>query len=453
MITRSDQFELEFGHEVLHLRTPEPVDILSLPDTPPLKNPRTTVQQSLSKPLAGHSLPELARLAIQRKRDARAVIVVSDNTRPVPYRGDDGILEPVVDVLRDAGIGHVTILVATGTHRPLTDAQLRSLLPDRLMDGRVTVMNHDCRDPAQLRLLGRTARGTEVWINRHYLDADMKILTGLVEPHFMAGMSGGPKSICPGLVGEKVTYGFHGAAMIADPRACSLNMDNNPCQEEARAVAAMAGSDFAVNVTINRGKRLTGVFAGELGAVHRAACAKAAAEAAIAIEHPYDAVITHAGFSGINHYQAAKAAVEASHAVRPGGLLVLAANHTDVDPVGGPNYRSLLPLLNELGPDGFDRRVLSPDWEFVPEQWEIQMWGRVFRKLGSRERLIYCSPRLTGSVFRECDLPGMDGGIGIERLSGRDLAEVMVQRAIDRHGAGKTMAVLADGPYGVPTVP
>ena len=144
------------------------------------------------------------------------------------------------------------MLVATGTHRPLGDAELRTLLPESLFDGRIAIVNHDCRDRESLRHLGRTARGTEVWVNRRYLDADLKILTGLVEPHFMAGVSGGAKAICPGLVGEAVTYGFHSAAMMADPGSRSLHLKDNPCYEEARAVAAMAGADFVVNATINR---------------------------------------------------------------------------------------------------------------------------------------------------------------------------------------------------------
>jgi hypothetical protein len=170
----------------------------------------------------------------------------------------------------------------------------------------------------------------------------------------------------------------------------------------------------------------------------------------VRIENEYDVVVTHAGFSGINHYQAAKAAVEASRAVRRGGTLILVANHTDVDPVGGPNYRQVLPLLRQLGPDGFDRRILAADWKFIPEQWEVQMWARAFRKLGPAGRLIYCAPRVTGNVFVERGLPGIDGGEGLTGLCGRDLAEAMVQRAMDRFVSGGRVAVLADGPYVVP---
>jgi len=443
-------FELEFGQDRLRLDSPVPVDILALKTVPALPDPQAAIRVSLESPVAGPSLSELTRSVRRRRPDAEAVIVISDNTRPVPYRGEDGILEPVFDSLHREGIRHVTVLVATGTHRSLRDEELRRMLPEQAFHDPVKIINHDCRDASMLRHLGRTARGTEVWINRFYLDADLQILTGLAEPHFMAGISGGPKAICPGLVGEDVTYGFHSAAMMANTAARSLNLEGNPCQEEARAVAAMAGSDFAVNVTLNRDKRLTGVFCGTLDAVHRAACKRVMAESGIAMEHEYDVVVTHAGFAGINHYQAAKAAVEASRAVKAGGVLILAANHTDADPVGGANYKQVLPMLKDLGPDEFDRKMLSPAWKFVPEQWEVQMWGRVFRKLGPLGQLIYCSPQLTGTVFSRMGLPGVDGGIGVGGLVGRDLAEAMVQKALSRVKPGASVAVLTEGPYGVP---
>ena len=230
-------------------------------------------------------------------------------------------------------------------------------------------------------------------------------------------------------------------------------MEDNPCQAEALEVATLAGVDFMVNVTINRERRLTGVFAGALVPAHRAAATRVMDESVIPIAREYDVVVTHAGFVGINHYQAAKAAVEGARAVRTGGTLILTANNTDREPVGGADYRRLLPLLAELGIDELERQLLAPDWTFVPEQWELQMWGRALRKLGRPEGLVYCSPQLTGVAFR--GLPGRDGGAGLVGLAGRDLAEAMVQRALDETLAttpGVRMAVLVDGPYGVPRV-
>ena len=367
----------------------------------------------------------------------------------MPYRSEQGILEPLLDVLRAERVASIEILVATGTHRPMTDAELRRILPPAAFGGGVTITNHRCTDAAELRHIGRTARGTEVWINRRYLDADIKILTGLVEPHFMAGVSGGAKSICPGLVSEQVTYIFHGAAMMADARADSLALEGNPCRAESRAVAGMAGVDFIINVTIDRNKQVTDVFAGDLDQAHHVATQKALSEVVIPFAQHYDIVLTHTGFVGINHYQAAKAAVEAARAIAPGGSLILAANLTDADPVGGANYKRVLPLLRQMGHDAFEQLVQSEGWTFVSEQWEVQMWGRVFRRLGVTGKLILCAPQLTGANFHKHGLHGHDGGEGLAG-AGRELAEAMVQRLLHRVQSHERLAVLADGPYGVP---
>ncbi len=445
--------DLEFGGSALRVSLPGNADILRLPAVPALRDPAGAIRAALAQPLGAPPLAEIAAGKVRAKGGASAVIVVSDQTRPVPYCGPDGILEPVIAILSAAGVRQITILVATGTHRAMEADELRRMLPESVFRAGIAVVNHDCRDAAALRRIGTTRRGTEIWLNRRYLEADLRILTGLVEPHFMAGVSGGPKSVCPGLVGEKATYVFHGARMMADPRSASLRLEDNPCQEEALEVATLAGVDFIVNATINRERRLTGVFAGALVTAHRAAAACVMDESVIPIAREYDVVVTHAGFVGINHYQAAKAAVEGARAVRAGGTLILAANHTDREPVGGADYRRLLPLLSELGIDALERRMLEPDWTFVPEQWELQMWGRALRKLGRPEGLIYCSPQLTGATFK--GLPGRDGGTGLAGLVGRDLAEAMVQRALDETLAanpGASVGVLADGPYGVPRV-
>ena len=442
-------FELEFGCEKLRLRFPPHADILTLPKTVPLPNPAQTIHQSLQKPLGAPPLAEVVRRKIGKQKKTSAAIVVSDNTRPVPYRGAQGVLEPLLHVLRAEHVDDIEIIVATGTHRPMTEIELRKMLPAAAFSHGVHVTNHRCTDTGELRHIGRTARGTEVWVNRRYLDADIKILTGLVEPHYMAGVSGGAKAICPGLVGEQVTHVFHGAAMMADVRADSLCMEKNPCREESRAIAGMAGVDFILNVTIDRDKQLTGVFAGDLDEAHHAATKKVLHDTVIPIRRHYHVVITHAGFVGINHYQASKAAVEASRALLPGGRLILTANLTDADPVGGVNYKRLLPLLRKLGPDAFEQQVLSSGWTFVPEQWGLQMWGRALRRVGATGRLIFCAPQLTGTAFHSGGVPGHDGGEGVNGL-GRELAETMVQRLVDQMAAGESLAVLADGPYGVP---
>ncbi|MBN1557081.1 MAG: nickel-dependent lactate racemase [Lentisphaerae bacterium] len=441
---------LEFGEETLSIRVPDHADVLTLPACAPLDDSAAALRSSLDDPIDCEPLASLVR----RRRGGTAAIVVSDCTRPVPYRGENGILAPVIDLLRRHGAARIIVLVATGTHRAMTGDELRDMLPDEAFASGVEIFNHDCHDRAGLRCIGHTTRGTAAWVNARYLDADIKVLTGLVEPHFMAGFSGGRKSICPGLIGLDATHVFHGAAMMADAQSDSLVLDGNPCHDEALEVARLAGCDFSVNVTLDRHKRITGIFCGDMHAAHEAACTKAAATNAIPIERPYDVVLTHAGYAGINHYQAAKAACEAAKAVQSGGRIILLANHTDAHPVGGPHYRRVLPLLSARGPEGFNAQLASPGWSFVPEQWEVQKWAQVFSKLGALDRLVYCSPQITGALFAECGVPGRDGGEGCGMATPPSrCAAVMVQRALDLQFAltpAASLAVLSDGPYGVP---
>lgn len=429
------QVTLEFGERNIALAVPLAADVLSLPREPALADPRLAILDSLRNPIGAPSLADL----IERKGGGTAVIVVSDNTRPVPYKGPQGILEPLVDILREKGVGEITLLVATGTHRVLAEHELRRLLPDSVFAAGISVVCHDCLDGDRLRPVGTTPRGTKAQLNTHYLDANIRILTGLVEPHFMAGFSGGRKSICPGIVGQETTYVFHGPELMGHALSDSFVLAGNPCHEESLAIARLAPPDFIVNVTLNEDRDITGVFAGDMELAHEQAAARSRRGNSIPIAAEYDLVVTHAGFVGINHYQAAKAACEGVKAVRPGGTLLLLANHTDIDPVGGPNYRRVLPLLKELGPEALTRRLRSPAWTFVPEQWEVQMWGRALTKLGSPANLLYCSPQLTGLAFQERGLPGTDGG--------------EPQHALDAYLASHpraTVAVLKDGPYGVP---
>lgn len=446
---------IEFGVDAFELQLPDDADVLSMPSVDCLSNPHSELQRALEAPIGCRSLQNMVRDKVAGTHHPAAAIVISDNTRPVPYKGPDGILEPVLEMLRSGGVGEIVVLVATGTHHALDEKALRALLPEAAFAPGIRVVNHDCRDRGSLRCCGRTSRGTEARVDTRYLDADIKMLTGLVEPHFMAGFSGGRKAICPGLVGLEATQVFHGPELMADPRSDSLVLDGNPCHEEALEVARMAGCDFLVNVTIEREKRLTGVFCGDMEKAHAAACAKAAQTNAVPIDNAYDVVITHAGFAGINHYQAAKAACEAAKAVKPGGTLILAARHTDTHPVGSEHYRRVLPMLTELGPERLNERLCAPDWTFQPDQWEVQKWAQALATLGRMENVVYCAPRLTGDLFAECRVPGTDGGVGFRGEDATALAGAMTQHALDACVAANpaaSIAVLTDGPYGVPVL-
>jgi len=275
----------------------------------------------------------------------------------------------------------------------------------------------------------------------------------------MAGASGGRKTIVPGLIGEHSTQVFHGPRVLSSPYACDLQLDGNPCHEESLEGAKIAGADFILNVTLDGEFRLTGVYAGDLEAAHRLAVEELRRSVGIPLNEPYDVVITHAGRVGINHYQAAKAAVVGARAARPGGYLIIAGHHPDIDPVGSMPYRSVLHILKMIGHERFDRLLLSPDWSFVHDQWEPQMWSKVLATIPD-DHLYYCATGLTERDYEV--LPGRDGQLFLPetRRYGTDpgqlaaMVEGAAADAISRftgRGAGQArIAYLADGPYGIP---
>ncbi len=452
---------MKFGPEQFTVRLPETTEILAMDTPKPLTNPETAIAEALVNSIGAPGLDAMIAAKIDANPNLRVVVVVSDNTRPVPYRGESGILWPILQKLLNHGIAkeRILVIVATGTHRGLTTDELQIMLDPKVFEAGIQVVNHDCQDQANLVYLGATRRGSQIYINRNYMEADLKILTGLVESHFMAGASGGRKSVCPGLIGEESTYIFHSAPMLASPQATDLTLDGNPCHEEALEVAQKAGVDYIVNVTLDHRFQITGVFAGDLELAHRKAVEQVTQYAAIPVERTYDLVITHAGFVGINHYQAAKAGVAASRILKPGGTLIMAANNTDSDPVGSPRYRTVLHLLKLMGVENFNRLILSKDWTFIPEQWQIQMWGKLFAKI-PQDNFIYYSPQLKSSDYQY--LAGVDGNCFLPEdqryRSDTQLIPVYIEAAVNETlrrltASGNkelSIAYLTDGPYGIP---
>jgi nickel-dependent lactate racemase len=450
---------IELGRGKISLSLPDQTDILSMPGPKPLSNPRKAIQEALHNSIGSAGLDEVIEAKLKLQPDLNVVIVISDNTRPVPYQGEAGILWPVIEKLLAHRISRerIRIIVATGTHRALLEPEIKAMLDSRVFDAGISIVNHQCADREQLAYLGETRRGGRIYINREYREAGLKILTGLVESHFMAGFSGGRKSVYPGLTGAESAHTLHGALVLASPRACDMILEGNPCHEEALEAAQKAGADYIVNVTLDHRFRITGVFAGDLEKAHQQAVERLKQDVGIKVDREYDLVITHAGFVGVNHYQAAKAGVTAARILKPDGTLIMAADNRDPDPVGSPRYRTVLHLLKLIGAENFNRLILSGDWTFIPEQWQVQMWTRLFAKI-PMDNFIYYSPQLTEDDYKY--LPGIDGNLflpageryqdGLHLIS--RVVEQAIQQRIDLQTNPKDFAIacLADGPYGIP---
>ncbi len=449
---------MEFGRYVLNLSLPPNCVELSMKDVPIVPDPKGAIEKAFSNPIGSPRLEEIIHKKGKSPEEMSVAIAVSDITRPVPYKGEKGILQPILKRLESSGIPkqNIKIIVATGMHRPSTQEEKVEMYGEEVVQNYI-ILDHDCENNDLLEDIGKTQRETNVYVNRDFFFSDLKIATGLVESHFITGISGGRKAICPGLVDVKTIQRFHGVTYLEDPHADNLILEGNPCHEEAIEVAKTVGVDFIFNVTLDKDMRITGVFAGDIEKAHRAAFQHMKGYTAVSIEQEYDIILTHGGYVGRNHYQTAKAACGALPAIKNGGTLIIAADNRDMEPIGTPEYKSLIHLLKLQGIDRYLKIISHPDWKFTKDQWEPEVWGRVLRKIGE-EGLIYCTLEISKEDY--CLLPGECGLDFLKRKKKRptpEMSEQMVQNAIlfaiyrfREKRIEPTMAFIREGPYAVP---
>lgn len=434
---------------------PADADLLTVPrSAPPLSDPTAAIAAALAQPIGSPALADIIAAAAASKRptDKTATIVVSDMTRPdVPYRGASSILHPILRVLEAQGLrpSHITILVATGTHRASTPEEKQLMFGPEVVE-RYPIVDHDATDLSRLRSVGRTASGTHVYINTLYLDADIKILTGEIKPHFMAGFSGGRKAICPGLANLETLQKFHSPQFLEDTCATNLVLDGNPCHQEATEVAERVGADFMINVTMDEDKALTGVFAGHWRLAFERATASLAEAVTVPVVEPYDVVVTVD--ATMNHYQAAKAAIGALPVLIDGGTLIQIANSSDG--IGAAEYVGELALLTSLPHHRDYIDLICRRSTVQKDQWEVEMWCKVLDKVGGPQGLIYCTTGIAPSALAQ--LPLTSG----YAYTGEHALGPMVQKALQqtlaawqsRQGRPARLGVILDGAHAVPAL-
>ncbi|NQT86289.1 nickel-dependent lactate racemase [bacterium] len=418
---------IPYGRGRLALTLPETAEVLRPAPAMPLPEPERAVTHALRRPIGCRPLHALA--AGRR----HACIVVSDVTRPVPYRA---LLPPLLAEL-EGRVPEITLLVATGTHRPTTrDEKIEMLGADVV--ARLPVLDHDSRDPAQLQALpGRTTSGAEVHVNRHYLAADLRILTGLVEPHFMAGYSGGRKAVFPGLTDLRAIQRFHGPGFLEHPRAASGILDGNPCHREADDAARLAGVDFILNVTIDPARRILDVFAGELNAAFRAAAEQAGAHSRAVATRPADIVVTSAGGYPLDatFYQTVKGMVGALPVVRTGGTILIASACSEG--IGSSEYAEL--MFRYAGRhDDFLRDIQARD-AVEQDQWEFEMQCKALAHVGA-EGLILCTDGIPRDTVRRLSVTPAPGPL-------QDTLDALLTARPDAR-----VAVIPEGPYTLATL-
>ena len=453
------QIKVDFGNDYLDIKVPEICEVLSMPSMPCLVHSGAEISEALNRPIGSGTITQIIHSKDKSPAELTVCITVSDITRPVPYKGENGLLLPLLRLIEKSGIRkeNMVIVIGTGMHRPSTQEERIYMYGREVVDN-YRIVDHDCRDDDSMVLAAQTRRGTLVHLNRIFYESDIKIITGLVESHFMAGVSGGRKGVCPALVNTRTIEFFHSVRVLENPKTTNLVLEGNPCHEESLEVAKSVGIDFLVNVTLDRQLRLTGVFAGSLEDAHLAAYEAMKKSVMITITKPFDVVITHAGYVGRNHYQAVKSAVNAMPAVKDNGMIVMLANNVDVDPIGSQEYKTFLHLFKILGPDRYNSILEHPDWIFTNDQWEPEMWGKAYRKVGM-DGLIYCAPQIPREHYDI--IPGLNGydviNNDINFASDKKKATAMFQNSViyavnnNRFkGLKPTIAFIEEGPYAVP---
>ena len=423
------QVELSFGRQGLLVELPEKAipQIIRKPKYPVPEDPHALVKQALSQPIRSK---KLFQEALGNKT---ACILVCDVTRPVPNKL---FLKPVIEELEAGGIprASITILIATGLHRPNLGEELEEVIGDPWVTENIRILNHDARDESSIVHLGKTpTHQVPLGLNRHFVEADLKLVTGLVEPHFMAGYSGGRKVIAPGIAHHETIRTFHSARFMESPYAASCNLDNNPLHESQLEIVQMLGGEIlAVNTILDEERNLIHVNFGEVLASHQEAVNFARASCEIPVGRKFKTILTSSAGYPLDktYYQTVKGMVTPLDILEPGGTLIIASECAEG--IGSPEFRESQARLVELGPAAFLETLLSKDLAEIDE-WESEM---------------QLKPMRVGEVQLYC--PGMSEEdqklTGVKMIA--DLQEAVAE-AIERVGDAE-VAVIPEGPYLVP---
>ncbi|MGC9467588.1 MAG: nickel-dependent lactate racemase [Anaerolineae bacterium] len=419
--------KLAYGREGLWITLPESrsITIIESQYVAGLEDEQAALRAALASPVGTRSLTDLV------DRGDSVAVVFSDITRPMP---NDRVLPPLLEVLEAAGVSkdRTLLINALGTHRPQSREELVRMLGAEVVASN-PIIQHDAWDDENLVDVACNTAGRRVRVNRAYVEADVRILTGFVEPHFFAGVSGGPKAVLPGIADIESILDNHSAHLLSHPGATWAVTDGNPLWEEIRDVALATQPTFILNVTLNRDREVTGVFAGDMLTAHRAAVDFVREHAMQPVSAPFDIVITsNSGYPlDLNLYQAVKGMSAAAQIVKPGGDIIIAAECWD----GIPDHGEYGRLLREADtPRDLLARIMAPGFR-CHDQWEAQVQAQIQQ----RARVHVYADGLTDEELRDAMV------IPCRSIEQR-VAELLQDKTEAR------IAVLPEGPQTVPYV-
>ncbi len=388
----------------------------------PLEDPAAGIAEALDRPIEASPLSEIA------KGRKSACVVISDWTRPIPYTQ---LLPPLLERIERGGVPRdaITILIATGIHDPTEGDKLLELVGRDVLD-KYRIGNHLSEDPSTNRHIG-DIDGTPIEIDTTYLDADLKILTGLVELHLFAGYSGGRKSILPGIASLDTMKSLHGYRMVQRDGTANASLEENPFHEMAVRVARQVGADFILNVTLDEERQMTGVFGGELEAAHLAACQLVADSALVTIPELADIVVTCGGGEPLDRslYQSLKGVAGSIGAVKQGGTIILLTRNAD-----GAGSAAFVDLLQRLESyEHYYEMVSGPDY-VQKDQWMIQELCNGLH----RAEIVYVTEGLSPGEVKDY------------LMTPASSADEALRIALERQGPDAKILAIPEGPYVVP---
>jgi nickel-dependent lactate racemase len=419
---------LDYGKTGLDVTLPDERLIappLAIRPAAPLADPAATLETALESPIGTRPLAELAR------GKKTACVVVCDITRPVP---NALLLPPILRTIEAAGVPRsgITILVATGLHRPNEGAELVELVGADVA-ANYLCENHHGKVKEEHDYLGTTPNGVPAWIDNRYTRAELKITTGLIEPHLMAGFSGGRKVICPGIAGMETVKVWHGPKFLEHPKADCGIVEGNPVHEENTRIALMSGCDFIVNVCIDGQRRVTGLWAGDMIQAWEEGVRFCREVVKASVPEPADVVVTSsAGYPlDTTWYQAVKGLTGALPIVKQGGTIVLAAGLSEG--LGSTEFQKLVRDNQDLR--AFKKRILETDY-FILDQWQLEELCKVLEKC----RVKVVTDGLSPEELRQCQV---EPAPSVEKAVADSLAD---------YGPSARIAVIPKGPYVLPYV-
>jgi nickel-dependent lactate racemase len=417
---------LAYGKTGLEINLPDGAKVTTVKPrhAAALSDPAGAVREALRQPTGAPPLREWVKAA------GTVAIVFSDITRPTP---NYILLPAILAELDHVPDEQIILFNSTGTHRANTDAELEQMLGGDIVR-RFRIVQNDASDDESHVLVGTTTTGNPIRLHREFVACDAHILTGFIEPHFFAGFSGGGKAVMPGLAALETIMENHNPANMDSPRARWGITAGNPVWEEVREAAHMIDSRFLVNVTLNREKDITGIFAGDLDQAHTEGCTFVRQTAMVPVAEPFDIVITsNSGYPlDLNLYQSVKGMSAASQIVKPGGTIIIAADCWDGIPDHGEYGRLLhgaqtpADLLATIRQPGFRRQ----------DMWQAQIQALIAQKA---DVYVYShhltSAQIEGALLRPCD----------------DVAALVID-LLRQQGPAATICVLPDGPQTIPFV-